>query len=462
MTDNAEVLIKKDSPGKPAGKGLARFENILVMSDGVEDFEKEFNSAKRIGLGIVFVVFGVFGLWAVTMPIQSAAHAPGQVTVKSFRKPVQHLEGGIIKEVRVHEGDNVEAGQVLIVMDDTQAKSQLAALTTQLKSRLAQEARLIAERDNLPAVKYSPELHLDDQEAMGEINAQNQIFKTRKTTLTGEIAVLQQQYEQLQTRVGGLESMRESKSKLAASFQEELKDFQSLLAQGFADKNRLRELDRNFAATTGEVADLTSNIASTKMQAIQTNLQIMQLRNKEQTEVAGQLSDSQTQAKDLRDRITALADTVQRAEVRAPDKGVIYNLKVHTTGTVIPSGTILAEIVPQSDELLIDAKVSPMDIDVVAVGQDANITLTAFNSRTVPKLQGKVVTISADSIPEQNGSTYYMARLELSPDSIKQLHGLPLVPGMPAEVFITTGSRTFFQLLFKPLTDGMSRSFRED
>jgi membrane fusion protein, epimerase transport system len=153
---------------------------------------------------------------------------------------------------------------------------------------------------------------------------------------------------------------------------------------------------------------------------------------------------------------------VQRAEIRSPDNGVVNNLKVHAGGTVIPGGIILAEIVPQSEELIIESKVSPMDIDLVAVGQEATVLLSAFNSRTVPKLQGTVISLSADAILEPNGATYYLARLELTPDSMAALHGLPLVPGMPAEVFIKTGSRTFFQYLIKPLSDGMAHSFRED
>ena len=460
MSDNSELLVKKHS--SPKGAALARFENMLVISESEQTFESDFKSAKRIGLTIVFIVFGVFGLWSVLAPIEGAAHGAGQVTVRSFKKPVQHLEGGIIREVRVQDGDKVQAGQILVVLEDAQARSQLASLNTQLKARLAQSARLIAERDKLPAVSYPPELRADDAEANAEMVSQNQIFKTRKTTLTGEIAVTQQRIEQLQSRMGGLEAVHAAKSKLAESFKEEHKDYQSLLAEGFTDKNRLRELDRSYQSLSGEAADLTATIATTKMQIGGARMEILQLENKTQTEVAGQLSDSQTVIKDIRDRITALADTVQRAEIRSTDNGVVYNLKVHAPGTVIPGGYVLAEIVPQSDQLIIESQISPMDIDIVAVGQEASVVLSAFNSRTVPKLKGKVLSISADAIPLPNGGSYYQARLELTPDSIEALHGLPLVPGMPSEVFIKTSSRTFLQLLMKPLTDGMAHSLKED
>lgn len=462
MSDKSQVLIKNPNSKKPPGKTLTSFENILTGSQTDQTFESEFKSAKRSGLMIAFIVFGVFGVWSLTMPIDGAAHAPGQVTVKSFKKPVQHLEGGIVKEVHVQDGDRVQTGQVLVVLDDTQARSQLAVLDNQLKLRLAQVARLTAERDNLPAVGYPAELRQEDPESMAAMASQNQIFKTRKTTLTAEVAVYQQRIEQLASRVTGLEGVRETKTSLAKSFKEEVGDYQSLLAEGFADKNRLRELERNYQATSGEAADLTTTIATTKMQIGEVKLEILQLQNKTQTEVAGQLSEAETQAKDLRDRITATADAVQRAQIKATDNGVINNLRVHTPGAVIPAGAILAEIVPQNEELVVDSKVSPMDIDRVLVGQDASLRLTAFNSRTVPVLEGKVISLSADSIPEANGASFYMARLELTPESMKALHGLPLIPGMPADVSIKTGSRTFFQYLMKPLTDSMAHSLRED
>lgn len=461
MTDNSEILIKKDPAVKPASKALTRFENILEVSDAGKSFEQEFQSAKRTGQIILLAVFGVFGLWATLMPIDSAVHAPGQVTVKSYKKPVQHLEGGIVKEVLVHDGDKVKTGDALIQMDDTQAKSQLSVMTTQLIARLALAARLTAERDGLATVSYPPELKAEDPDARAEISAQNQIFKTRKANIIGQAAVLQERVGQLQSRLDGLQEMLKSKSKLAASYQEEMKDFQALLAEGFADKLRLRDLERNYASTSGDAADMTSTIASTRLQIGETKLQIQQLQISQQAEIAAQLSDAQTQIKDLRDRITGLADTVSRAVVRAQDDGVIYNLKVHIPGAVIPPGAIVAEIVPESDELVIEAKVLPTDIDLVVAGLQASVRLPAFNSRTIPILKGKVISVSPDIIVEPNGASFYLTRVEMTPQSMKDLQGLALVPGMPAEVMIATGTRTLVQYLLKPLTESLARSVRE-
>jgi len=466
VTDNSEVLINKPSKHPPGHRAVSRLETILDVDTGSMDMEREFRSAKRTGQIILFVVFGIFGLWSVLAPIDGSSHAAGIVTVKSFKKPVQHLEGGIIKEVKVHDGDRVKAGDVIVVLDDTQAKSQLGSLTAQLKARLAQEARLIAERDNKNSVTYPPELSRDDPLARTEIDAQDHVFKTRISALTGEIQVYQQRVDELQSRIGGQEDLRNSKSDLLKMLQDEIKDYQALLKEGFADKTHLRDLERSQAMTSGEAADLTSAIAASKIQIGEAKLQVLQLQNKNQTEVAAQLSDVQTQIKDLRERITALADAVERSQVRSPDNGVINNLKVHTPGTVIPAGVILAEVVPQSDELIVEAKVTPLDIDIVKVGQMAKIHMSALNSRKVPNLEGKVISLSADAITEQgaNGASasYYLARIELTPESLQNLNGEVLVPGMPAEVFITTGSRTLLKYIMRPLTDSMARSLRED
>ncbi len=462
MTDNNEVLLKKETP-KPGGTALARLENILVIDGGTNVLEADFNAPKRIGLMIAFVVFGVFGLWAALVPISGSAHAPGQVTVKSFKKPIQHLEGGIVKEVLVRDGDSVQTGDILVVMDNTQSLSQLGILNTQLKARLAVEARLIAQRDQLDAVVYPPELQTNDPAAQKEMDAQNRIFAARKTATAGEIAILQQRVEQLESRIGGLQALQRSKSQLASSFQEELKDIQSLLDEGFADKNRLRELERSYAATSGEAADLTANIASTRIQIGETRQEILQLQNRIQAEVAMQLSEVQTELQDVRERVTALTDIVARTEIRSPDSGVVNNLKVHTPESIVPAGSIIAEIVPQSDDLIIEAKVSPMDVDRIAVGREAQVHMTSLNGRTVPTLHGIVTSLSADSITDQaTGVAFYHARLELTPQSFEDLRGQELLPGMPVDVAISTGSYTFFEYLLRPITDSMSRALRED
>ncbi len=417
----------------------------------------------RAGLTVAFLVFGVFGLWAALAPIEGAAHAPGFVTVKSYKKVVQHLEGGIVADIPVQNGRYVEPGDTLLILDSTQPLAQLEIANAQYLALLASEARLLAERDGLASISYPELLGAYGTTAANEIEAQNQIFQARKNSLEGSIAVLEQRVDQLHSRVEGLKALRESKLELAVSFADELEDVRKLLGEGFADKNRLRELERNLASLKGEAAELLANISSTEIQIGETQLQILQQDKEFRTEVVSQLGETQSRIKDVRERITALQDVVSRTVVRAPVAGIVTGMQIHTIGGVIAPGTPIAEIVPQSDELVVESRVSIMDIDRVAEGQDATIRFSSFSGQTVPTVEGTVLSISADSIlDQQTGMHYYLARVEVSPEGMARLQGVTLVPGMPAEVFIATGSRTMMQYLFKPLSNAVARSFIED
>jgi epimerase transport system membrane fusion protein len=348
-------------------------------------------------------------------------------------------------------------------MDSTQSQAQLEILNGQLLTALAFEARLMAERNDMESVDYPPQVSAAGQSGTNEITVQNQIFKTRKAARESSIAVLEQRIEQLQSRIGGLRALQASKTTLATSYEEELEDIQALLDEGFADKQRLRELERSFAAASGEAADLRANIASAEIQIGETRLQIIQTENEFQNDVANQLAEVQNQLKDIRERITANSDIVSRTDVRAPIDGIVNNLQVHTEGAVLSPGSAIAEIVPQGEELIIEASVAPIDIDRVSEGLEAMVRMSSFNGKRVPTLYGTVETLSADAITDPNsGASYYSARIALTPESIDDLEGLELVPGMPAEVHIATGSRTFLQYIMKPLSNAAARGLRED
>ena len=416
----------------------------------------------RVGMTIFMLVFGVFGLWAAFAPIEGAAHAPGAVTVKSYRKTVQHLEGGIVRAILVQNGDRVREGDPLLELDPTQPLAQLEINNAQFASLKAAEARLIAERDGLDTVNYPDILSDGTLNGQSEIEAQNAIFRTRKAAYDGAIEVLEQRIEQLQSRVTGLRALKESRETLAASYADELEDVRALLSQGFSDRTRLRELERNYAQLSGEAADLTSTISGTEMQIGETRLEIIQKQNELQNEVATQLGETQTRLRDLGERITALQDIVARTVIRAPVDGAVQGMQIHTIGGVINPGVPIVDIVPQAEELVVEAHVSPTDIDRVAVGQDATIRFASFNS-SVPAIFGRVVNLSADVMPDPHGGLpFYLARVEVTPEGMAELGDLTLVPGMPAEVFIATGSRTFLQYLFKPFSNAVARSFIED
>lgn len=417
---------------------------------------------KKIGLMLFLVVFGVFGLWSALAPLDGAAFAPGVVTVKSYKKVVQHLEGGIVADIMASDGDLVTTGQPLLTLDDTQPKASLEIVNSQHVALKMKEARLIAERDNLESVSYPSALALSSVNAQQEVAAQNEIFAARKTTSEGRVEILEQRVDQLRTQVIGMEAQRETKDLLAQSFAEELADTQSLLKQGFSEKTRLRQVERNFASYSGEAAELTANIAATQVQIGETELQILQQTSEFQNEVVVELSEVQTSLVDTIERLNALRDIVRRTTIVAPDTGVVNGMLVHTIGGVVGAGEPIAEIVPESDELVVEARVNPIDIDRVSEGQEARIRFSTFGSRA-PTIFGTLMTLSADAIVNENtGGAHYLARVEVSPDSIENLGDLALMPGMPAEVYINTGSRTMLQYLFKPFSNAMSRSFNED
>ena len=416
----------------------------------------------RIGLTIFALVFGVFGGWAAFAPIDGAAYAPGEVTVESQNKSVQHLEGGIIAEILVGNGDLVESGQPLINLDRTQPQAQLDVARTQYMANLVREARLIAQRESAGSISWPAILDRNDPATREEIDAQTYIFETRKTALEGNVEVLEQRIGQLENRVVGMEAARESRLLLAASYEDELEDTRELLEQGFSDRIRLRDLERNFANSSGEAAELAANIASTEVQIGETILQIQQVEKDFANEVAAEFAETRTNLNDLLERIIALEDVVERTVIRAPDGGYVTGMQTHTVSGVISPGMIIADIVPEDDELVIEAQVSPNDIDRVALNQNANIRFSAFGSMT-PTIYGEVTNLSADSFKDPNtGLSYFTAEIMVTPEGMDDLGELVLMPGMPAEVFITTGERTFLQYLFKPFSDAVARSFRED
>ena len=419
-------------------------------------------SPRRIGLFIFLLVFGVFGGWATFAPLDSAAVAPGSVMVESYSQVVQHLEGGIIKEIMARNGDSVSAGQSILIMDGTQDQAQLGMANSQYVAWKAQESRLIAERDGLDAVSYPNELLSNEADARAEIDAQNQIFAARKVALDGSVEVLEQRTEQLQAKRVGLEALRESKQVLVASYADELSDVTELLEQGFSDKLKLRELERNHANLQGQVAELSASISSTDVEIGEARLQILQEERNFQNEVVNRLSEIQTGLKDVSERIFALQDVVSRKIVRAPVEGILNGMQFHTVGGVIVPGEPIAQVVPQEAELIVESQVSVMDIDRVSVGQAATIRFSAFGN-TVPTIFGTLISISADRLVDEiTGMPYYLARIRVSPDGMDDLGDLVLLPGMPADSFITTGSRTFLQYLFKPFTNALANSLKED
>ncbi|MBL4606982.1 MAG: HlyD family type I secretion periplasmic adaptor subunit [Pseudomonadales bacterium] len=431
--------------------------------------ELDFDDRKirHAGLMIVLLTFFVFGVWAFWAPIGGAALAPGVVVVKSHSKTVQHLEGGIVKHLAVREGDRVNRGDVLIELDNTQSAGELAIVEGKSITLNAEEARLLAERDGPASVVYlSDWASATDERVAGAIQWQNQIFLARLSSQVGQKKVLAQRIEQLRSQETGLEQLKKSKQRLIVSYEEEVADLNALLKEGFADKSRLREFERSLVQTGGDIADLNARIAGIKIKIGETQLEVIQVETEFQEKVADRLGKAQSDLFELDERVRVLTDRVRRVSIVAPVDGMVVGLAVHTEGGVIAPGSALMEIIPIGESLMVEAEVQPVDIDRVKVGMIAEVRFSAFNRNSTPVLEGEVLTLSADRlVDEQTGAPYYLARITLTPEShasLEQLDDIILQPGMPAEVLIKTGDRTFFEYLSKPFSNMFARAFIED
>lgn len=440
---------------------------MTSMNNAIEDSLASLPTSDRrarfIGFLIVFVTFGIFGTWATFAPLESAALAPGVVTVQSYRKTVQHLEGGIVKELLARDGGMVSAGDPLIILDDTQIRAEYGMTRSQLVAAQAMEARLQAERDGLEQIDFSDMLENDSKRAVEAREGETQVFNARRGSRLGETAVLQKRIGQLNEQISGLQSMIKTKRSLESSYKGEISELTELLSEGFVDKQRLLEQERKLDMLRAEVADHQSEVTKTRLQISETELQILQLNKDFNSEVVAQLAEVQTKVFDLQERMAALEDRLSRIVIRAPEDGMILGMTVHTIGGVVSPATPLLDIVPSVSDLIVEAQVSPIDIDRVSVGKAADIRFSAFNSSTTPVIKGEVVHVSADRlINEETGMPYYLARVSMTEEGAKALGSLTLQPGMPAEVLINTGARTMLQYLVQPATDAVARAMIED
>jgi epimerase transport system membrane fusion protein len=421
------------------------------------------STPRTIGYIIIFLVFGIFGGWAVIAPLDSAALAPGKVIVKGKRKTVQHLEGGIIEKILVSDGQTVQQGEALLILDNTQPSAELQILQGQLVAVKTLEARLVAERDGNDKVSYPIDLDLKGEQVTAAIESENQQFYVRKQALDGETDLLNKRHGQLKAQINGLQSLIKSKRQLLKSFKEEINDNLALLKEGFVDKRQLREMQRRRESLRGEVAEHNSSIAALNIQQGETELQALQLTKSFRAQVVNQLAEVQAKVFDLKERINATSDRVARTKIIAPVGGMILGLTVHTEGGIISSGTPILDIVPITRELIIEAEVSPTDIDRVAIGLPVDIRFSSFKSSITPVIKGNVSKISADIlVNQQTGIPFYLAIISISDEGLKALDTLQLIPGMPAEVLINTGERTLMDYLIQPATDALARSLIED
>lgn len=430
-------------------------------------FQDEISSRLLVSLAITLTAACAFLAWSSIAPLSSAIVANGMIVPDSRTKTVQHLDGGIISKILVTDGSIVEAGQDLLALDDTRARTAVALLTSQYHAALSLESRLIAERDGADHISFPDDLITSA--SIPEVNqtmaSERNRFVARHKALTGETAILQQRVAQLEEEITGYQAQQHAANGQLALLAEEINVVRDLVNAGHERKPRLLALQRAAREIEGERGLYIGQIARARQGIGEAHLRISQLSVTRMREVADELKDVQVRVLDLKERLNAAEDSLTRTLIKAPHAGVVVRLGYFTTGGVIPAAAPILNIVPKDDRTIVEARIRPEDIDSVQLGMEAQVWPTAFNLRQTQALTGTIKDVSADRLVEHDSDrSYYLARVEIQPDSATQLpNGIKsLIAGMPAEVIIETRARTFADYLMKPITGSIRRAFREE
>lgn len=438
----------------------------LVTYDELPDLPVSPRATILFGLAVISIFLGGFVLWAVFAPLAEAVVAGGIIKVDSSRKQIQHLEGGIVREILIRDGDRVSQGEILLRLDKTRASASLAILRDGYDAATAQEARLLAERDGPATIDFPAHLIIraNDPKVSGILESQRVLWEARRGSLEGEIEILQKQVAELHEDIAGFRAQIDAKQRQLSFLNDELGSLRVLQKKGLVGKQRLLELEREVAELEGDQAELRSRIGSTETEIARRELEIFQVGKRFRQSVVDELKTVQAEIFDLRERLNAAEHVFDQTEVRAPVDGIVVSVDIHTIGGVIAPGQVLLELVPINDSLVVEARVDPQDIDKVRLGLPASVKLTAFDQRTTPELAGEVVYVSADAImiDEQSETAYFLARIQVAEDEIERLQGREMQPGMMAEVFIRTGERTLADYLTKPLRDSFRKAWLEE
>ena len=455
LTAGVAFLANRDGSTDVAG---APGESIVLRA------ARAFEGELRTGLRALLVVGGLAGGWMTLVPLSGAVVVPGNLVVQSNVKTIQHPTGGVVAQIPVHNGMRVNAGDLLLRLDATQAQASLQVVSKQLDEVRAKSARLVAERDGLPRPAIPPEMsgRLDDNNVKTLLASEASLFRARVTARESQKELLKSKVSQLGEEIVGLDAQVASKAKQLELITGELTGVQELFDKRLVPIARLTALQRESARIEGERGQLISTIAETKTKVDEAKLQMVRLDQDVRTEVVKDLGEAQGKEAELSERSIAARDILERIEMRAPTSGVIHQLNAHTIGGVIRAGDAVMEVVPDSDDLQIEARLQPNDIDQVRKGQQAFVRFSAFNQRVTPQLIGQVSYVSPDTTRDQQTSmSYFTVRIMLPEEERRRLAGLQLSSGMPAEVFMQTGSRTMLSYLFKPILDQFQRAFVE-
>jgi HlyD family type I secretion membrane fusion protein len=416
------------------------------------------------GMAILLTAVVGFGIWAVTAPIDGAIVAQGTIIFEGKRKSVQHLEGGIVGEILAKDGDRVRAGDVLVRLDPTRAQASSSIIENQLNAARALDARLVAERDNAAAIDFGPELgrHRGEPQVGQLLALQERQFRDRRTSIENQVSILNSRVQQFRAESRGLDTQQKNKDVQINLIGSELVGLKELNAKGWVPITRILALEREAARLRGDRGADVAGMARIENSIGEARLQIIQTRQKFGEDVLAQLRETQNQVAELSSRLIAAQDSLRRIDILAPETGMVQGSRVLTVGGVMMPGQELMQIVPFNDRLQIEAHIQPQDIESVVPGQISELRFTALNQRTTPVIDGTVTLVSADRfVDEKANIAYFLATVDVPPAQLAKLAGHRLQAGMPVDVLIKTGERTFLQYLLKPLSDTLARSFRE-
>lgn len=419
-----------------------------------------------VGIMAVVVLVGGFGAWAALTEISGAIITTGRIEVDQNRQIVQHLDGGVVTEILIDEGDNVDAGQILIRLDSTLLSSTMATTEGQLFELMARRGRYEAERDNATEIAFEPELVSrsdGDPEVATILSGQTRLFTARIESLNNEIDQLKKRRDQIRNQIGGIEAQQASLAIQLGLIVTELENQKSLFERGLAPAARVLSLQREEASLSGRAGELAATKAQNEGRIIEIEIEIIKLRTKRREDAIARLRDVQYNELELREKRRALKEQLSRLDIRAPVSGIVYGLQVFAPRSVIRAADPVLFVVPQDRPLVITAQVPTIHVDQVFAGQEVSLRFSALDQRDTPELTGKVTTVSPDAFEDKaTGASFYRAEIVLAQGEMEKLPAdVTLIPGMPVEAYLRTSDRTPLEYLIKPLSDFWAKTFRE-
>lgn len=423
-----------------------------------------FGIGRRIAIGALLAVLlvGGAGGWAATARLSGAVIAQGSVVVDEELKAIQHRDGGIVREIAVREGDEVEEGQILIRLEDAQTRAELSIIRSQLVENRIKRARLLAERDSLKMIEFPQDLDRSDAEIAALVLGETRLFDGNRTSRESQKQQLELSIRQIGDEIRGLTAQRVSKEKEIALVSDEHGKMTALYEKGLVQASQISGLDRELARLDGEVGEIDAELARADARISEIRLKILATDEEARTEAQRELSLVATRLSELTDREMAVEDRLSRTDIRAPIAGVVNELTVFTIGGIVTPAEVLATLVPREARLRVEIQLAPVSIDQVAEGHPARLRFTSFNQRTTPELVGQVLHVSpATTLDPATGQHFFIAQIDVAQTELEKLPSQRLLPGMTVEVYVQTEERTAFSYFAKPISDQFNRAFRE-